>query len=183
MKKNIIIEGDKFQKEYKKQYKKELIYELILGVLLIVIAISGLFFGSKLLLKMGIIIFPLLILSYGIKLLLISMSLFRNFPKQASSFLIEAFLTFIIAIYIIINPIETLSFILIIAGAFIVASSIMKIMLFGSYVPVTTLLLGILLMLFSNELINIMYYFVMVLVLMAGAGLITSAYYKIKNKY
>ena len=66
MKKNIIIEGDKFQKEYKKQYKKELIYELILGVLLIVIAVLGLFFGSKLLLKMGIIIFPLLILSYGI---------------------------------------------------------------------------------------------------------------------
>ena len=182
MNKNVIIEGDKFQKEYKKQYKKEVGYELFLGILLIVISISGLFFGSKLLLKMGIIIFPLLILCYGIKLLLISLSLLKNFPKQASSFIIQALLAFIIAIYIILNPIETLSLILIIAGAFIVANSIVKILLFGSYVPVTTLLLGILLMLFSNELINIMYYFVMVLVLMAGAGLITSSYYKIKNK-
>ena len=41
MNKNVIIEGDKFQKEYKKQYKKEVGYELFLGILLIVISISG----------------------------------------------------------------------------------------------------------------------------------------------
>ena len=182
MGKDIIIDGDKFQKEYKKQYKKELIYELILGVLLILIAISGLFFGSKLLLKIGIIIFPLLILSYAINLLIISISLLKSFPKQASSFIIQAILAFVVAIYIILNPIETLSLILIIAGGFIVFNSIIKIILFGSYVPVSTLVLGLLLILFSNELISIMYYFVMVLVLMAGTGLITNAYYKIKNK-
>ena len=182
MSKNIIIEGDKFQKEYKKQYKKELVYELILGVLLIVIAISGLFFGSKLLLKMGIIIFPLLIISYGINLLTISLSLLKEFPKQASSFIIQAILAFVIALYIILNPIETLSLILVIAGGFIVFNSIINILLFGSYVPVSTLVLGLLLILFSNELINIMYYFVMILVLMAGCGLITTGYYKIKNK-
>lgn len=182
MNKSVIIDGDKFQKEYKKQYSKELIYDLILGIILVLISISGLFFGSKLLLKIGIIIFPLLLLIYGINLLMISSSLLKNFPKQASSFAIQAILALIVAIYIILNPIETLSYILIIAGCFIIFNSIFKILLFGSYVPVTTLLIGIIMVLFSNELINIMYYFIMILVLMAGTGLITNAYYKIKNK-
>jgi hypothetical protein len=182
MAKDIIIDGDKFQKEYKKQYKKEVIYEIILGILLILIAISGLFFGSKLLLKIGIYIFPILIIGYGINLLTISLSLIRRFPKQASSFLIQAVLAFLIAFYIIFNPIETLSYILIIFGAFMVINSIIKILLLKNRLPITTLLIGLILMLFSNELINIMYYFVMVLLLIIGTILITSSYYKIKNK-
>ena len=62
LKKNIIIDGDKFQKEYKNQYRKELITDLVQGILFIVIAGAGLFFGDKLLLKLFIYIFPLFIL-------------------------------------------------------------------------------------------------------------------------
>ena len=86
LKKNIVIDGDKFQKEYKNQYKKELITDLVQGIILLLISCSGLFFGSKLLLKIIIYIFPLFILTYAINLFSMGMSSIKNNSKQGISF-------------------------------------------------------------------------------------------------
>lgn len=182
MKKNVIIDGDKFQKEYKKQYQKELITNLIQGIILLIIAISGLFFGSKILLQLVIYIFPLFILTYAINLLSMGLTTIKIRRNQGISFLIQAALYTFFAIYILINPIESLGFVLIIIGITIVINAVIKMLYFPNYFPIGSIICGGLLILFSETLIDIFYTIVMVFLLIYGCSKISQAIYSIKNK-
>lgn len=182
MKKNIIIDGDKFQKEYKNQYRKELITDLIQGIILLIISCSGLFLGSKLLLKIIIYIFPLFIMTYAINLFSMGISSRKNNSKQGTYFLLQALIFALLAIYIFFNPIDTLGIVLVILGATIIANAIIKMLYFPNYVPLGSFISGGLLILFSDSLINVFYNIVMIFLLFFGISKISKFIYSIRNK-
>ena len=181
LKKNIIIDGDKFQKEYKAQYRKELITDLIQGILLLVISCAGLFFGSKLLLKIIIYIFPLFILTYAINLFSMGISAIKNNQNQGISFFIQAAIFALFAVYIFFNPIDTLGFVLVVLGIAILANAVIKMIYFPNYMPIGSFIGGMLLILFSDFLIDIFYSIVMVFLLMFGISKISKFIYSINK--
>ena len=121
-----IIDGDKFQKEYKNQYRKELITDLVQGILFLVIAGAGLFFGDKLLLKLFIYIFPLFILTYAVNLFSLGIGAFKKHKSQAIAFFIQSVIYTLFAVYIFLNPISSLGYVLVVIGAIILANAIIK---------------------------------------------------------
>ena len=180
MKKNIVIDGDKFQKEYKKQFQKEMITDLVQGILLLIIAITGLF-GSKLLLKLFIYIFPLFILTYAINLFSMGLSIIKTRQSQGISFFIQSIIFAAFAIYIFLNPINTVNYILIMIGAFIITNAIIKMIYFPNYIPVGSLVCGFLLIVFSEFFIEFFYSIIMIFLLIYGTSKISKAIYTMKN--
>lgn len=181
-KKDIIIDGDKFQKEYKHQIRKELISDLIQGIILLIISCAGLFFGSKLLLKLVIYVFPLLIFIYATNIFTIGIKTLKISKKQGISLLIEAIAFALFAIYIFINPINTLGMILVIIGSVIIANAIMKMLIFTNYLPIGSFIFGGILIFFADGLINLFYTIVMIALLFYGISKISKFIYSIKNK-
>ena len=181
MKKNIIIDGDKFQKEYKKQYQKELITNLIQGIIICCLAGSGLFFGSKLLLQVVIYIFPIFILTYSINLLSLGLGIIKTNHNQGISFFIQALIFAIFAIYIMINPIKSLNIALVIIGSLIVLNAVIKMFYYPDYLPLGSFIGGGILILFSETLIDLFYTIVMLFLLLYGIGKIINAIYQIKE--
>lgn len=181
-KKDIIIDGDKFQKEYKNQYRKELITDLIQGIILLIISSAGLFFGSKLLLKLVIYIFPLFILTYAVNIFNLGLMTFKVTKKQGISSFIQAVIFAFLAIYIFINPISSLGMVLVVIGSIIVANAIMKMLLFPNYLPIGSFIFGGILIVFADGLINFFYTIVMIFLLLYGINKISKFIYSLKNK-
>ncbi len=182
MKKNVVIDGDKFQKEYKEQYQKELLTDLIQGIIITIIAVAGLFFGSNLLLKLVIYIFPILIMTYAVNLFSMGLPVIKVQRNQGISFFVQAALITLLALYILFNPIDSLGFVLIILGALIIANAVIKMIYFPNYLPISSFICGGLLMLFSEALINLFYMVVMIFLLIYGVSKIGRAIYVMKNK-
>lgn len=182
MKKNIIIDGDKFQKEYKAQYRKELITDLVQGILLLIIAFCGLFLGDALLLKLAIFIFPIFILTYAINLLSMGLGVIKYNQKQGITFFMQAIIFAGIAIYIFLNPIKSLGFILVVLGGIIIANAIIKMIYFPNYTPVGSIVCGLFLMIFADLLIKFLYTIAMIFIMMYGIAKISKFIYSIKNK-
>lgn len=181
LKKNIIIDGDKFQKEYKNQYRKELITDLVQGIIFLIISGAGLFFGDKLLLKLFIYIFPLFILTYSVNLFSIGMGALKKHKNQAISFFIQSLIYLFFAIYIFLNPISSLGFVLVIIGVIILINAIIKMIYFPNYVPLGSLIGAGLLILFADSLINLFYTIVMIFLLFFGISKISKFIYSLKN--
>jgi len=182
LKKNIIIDGDKFQKEYKKQYRKELLTDLVQGILLLIIAFCGLFLGDALLLKLAIYIFPLFILTYAINLFSMGIGVIRINQRQGITFFIQSVIFAGIATYIFLNPIKSLGFILVVLGGIIIANAIIKMIYFPNYTPIGSIVCGIFLMLFADSLIKFFYTIAMIFILMYGMTKISRFIYSVKNK-
>ncbi len=180
-KKNIIIEGDKFQKEYKEQYKKDIILNIVQAVILLIISISGIL-GSKFLLKVGIIIFPVLLLSYAINSLTIAYDLKNINKNKAIGLLVESILIILIALYIIFNPINVINMAITLIGIIVLINGFIRMIYYPNSLPVGSLILGIILILFSSQLIDILYTVLMVILLIYGIIKMSDAIYKIKNK-
>jgi len=181
LKKNIIIDGDKFQKEYKNQYRKELITDLVQGIIFLIISGAGLFFGDKLLLKLFIYIFPLFILTYAVNLFSMGLSTIKKHKRQGISFFIQALMFVLFAIYIFFNPISSLGFVLVFIGITILANAIIKMIYFPNYIPFGSLIGAGILILFSDALINLFYTMVMIFLLFFGISKITKFLYSLKN--
>lgn len=180
--KNVIIDGDKFQKEYKHQYRKELITDLVQGILLLVIACSGLFFDSKLLLELIIYIFPIFILTYAVNLFWMGIGTLKYKISQSIIFFIQSLLFILFAIYIILNPIGSLGYVLVIIGSIIIINALIKMLYFPNYFPVTSFIGGGILILFADALINFFYSIAMVILLILGVSKISKFIYSIKHK-
>lgn len=180
--KNIIIDGDKFQKEYKQQYRKELITDLVQGILLLVIACSGLFFDSKLLLELIIYIFPIFILTYAVNLFWMGIGTLKYKVSQSITFFIQSLLFILFAVYIILNPINSLGYVLVIIGSIIVINAFIKMLYFPNYFPLASFIGGGILILFADALINFFYSIAMVLLLIYGVSKISKFMYSIKHK-
>jgi len=182
LKKNIIIDGDKFQKEYKSQYRKELITDLVQGIIFLIIGGSGIFLGSKLLLKIIIYIVPLFILTYAVNLFSMGLSIFKHKKRQAISFFIQALVFALFAIYIFFNPIKSLGFVFVIFGISIISNAIIKMIYFPNYLPISSFIAGGLMILFSEALVNFFYTIVMVFLLFYGFNKISKFIYSIRKK-
>lgn len=182
MKKNIIIDGDKFQKEYKNQYRKELITDLIQGILFLIFSCSGLFFGSKLLLSIVIYIIPLFILIYSINLFSMGFSIFKNDKRKSITFFIQSLMFVLFAIYIFLNPIKSLNYVLVIIGAVIITNAIIKAIYFPNYFPVGSFIFGGILIIFSEALINFFYTIAMFILLFFGVSKISKFIYALNKK-
>ncbi len=182
MKKNIIIEGDVFQKEYKKQYRDEMVTNFIQGLILVTIALLGIIFGQKILLKLIIYIFPLFILTYAVNLFIMGLRSLKINMKTAISFFIQAVIPFGLALYIFFDPISSLGLVLVIIGILIILNGIIKMIYFPDYIPVSAFITGGMLILFSDFLINLFYTMVMVFLLFVGIGKIGKAIYSFKEK-
>ncbi len=182
LKKDIIIDGDKFQKEYKHQYKKELITDLVQGIILLIISCSGLFFGDKLLLKLIIYIFPIFILTYSVNLFSLGIGTIKRHKRQSISFFIQSLFFALFAIYIFFNPISSLGFVFVALGVVILLNAIIKMIYFPNYVPLGSLIGAGLLILFADTLINLFYTMVMIILLFFGISKISKFIYSLKNK-
>ena len=155
--------------------------ELIQGIILSIIAILGIFCGSKLLLKIIIFIFPLFILTYAVNLFSMGFAIIKTDRNHGISFFIQASIYTLLAIYILLNPIETLGFILVITGIIIIANALSKMLYFPNYMPIGSLVCGIILIVFSETLIDIFYTVVMIFLLFYGVSKISHSIYNIKN--
>ena len=158
--------------------KKNSIAELIWGIIFIAIAFAGLFLDSKLILKLFMYIIPLALLLYSIRIYKIAFYFKKNNLKNFIIFLIQGILLTLAAIYIIWFPIESLNYIIIIGGILLIINSLNKMMITGSttfaFLP---FLMGILCILFSNQIINTFYTLFLIIVLFIGVSKIMNFFY------
>lgn len=165
MKEKIIIIGNDF-KENVKKYKK---FNLLQGIILIIIGITGLFFNSKILLRLAVYMFPILVLSHAVKTLMNALSIRKTDTKSFWSMIIQAFLLFTCAVYVIINPFTTLQYLIISIGVlFIINSVVQFIFTKGSITPVASTIIGVLCLIFPNQIIDIFYTVVLIIILITG---------------
>ena len=141
-----------------KRNKKREVFDLILGIIFIIIGFSGLFLGSTFVLKLVTYIIPLILIISAIKTYKLSYSLKKTDFKHCIVFLIQAIILTILSIYIIIFPLKSLNYIVIILGVLSLLNSLNQMFISNiktiSFIP---FVIGILCILFSNQIINTFY--------------------------
>lgn len=159
--------------------KRKDISDLILGILFTLLSFTGLFMDSKLILKLVMYLIPIALILYSFHLYKLAFALKRTDKKHFSIFLIQGIILSLIAIYVLIFPIQSLNYILIFIGVILIINSINKMMLAGttpfSFFP---FLLGILLMLFSSQIINTFYTLFLIVLLFTGISKIIQYFYR-----
>jgi hypothetical protein len=157
--------------------------DLIIGLLLFAISFSGLFMGSKFILKLVMYLVPIGLLLYSLNILKIAISLFKTDKKHFVIFLIQAFLIMVGAIYVIWFPIESLNYIIIFIGGILIINSINTMLLTGtSALSFGPFLLGTLLILFSDSIINTFYKLFLIVLLFISISKITKFFIRLKNR-
>ena len=94
---------------YVNNYKKNYLKDLILGIVLVLVSISGLFMNSKLILKILMYLVPIGLLLYSLNIYKMAFNLRKTDPKHFVIFLIQALILTLLAIYVLIFPIKSLS--------------------------------------------------------------------------
>jgi len=159
------------------------ITELILGIVMILVALSGLFMGSTLLLKLIMYILPVILLLYSIKPYKMAFYFFKKNIKRFLIFIIQAIILTISAIYILFYPVESLNYIIIIIGVLSLINSINNMILTNSkYFSFLPFLFGTICILFSNQIISIFYTLLLLFILFIGVSKTTSYIHKNKNR-
>ena len=151
-----------------KNYKKEDKFTLLTkGILALIVSIAGLCFNSKLILKLFVYIFPIGLIIYSLTILRKCLYCFSKNKKEAVSFLIKGIIPLLIAIYIIFNPINTLSLIITIIGSIILINALWSFLILG-YLPIAQIIIAILCISFSNAIINTFYNLFLIFVFIYG---------------
>lgn len=158
--------------------KKGKITDLVLGILMILVAFSGLFMGSTLVLKIIMYIFPVIILLYSIKPYRIAFYFFKRDFKRFIPFIIQAVLLTLSALYILFYPVESLNYIIVFIGVLLIINSINNMLLTSSkrfaFIP---FLFGAICILFSNQIISFFYTILLIFILFTGISkIITYSY-------
>lgn len=164
-----------------KYNKKKSIGDLIIGILLLIISFSGLFMNSKLILELVMYLIPIVLLLYAINIYKIAFSLRKTDKRHFIIFLVQGLILTIGAIYVLWFPIESLNYIIIFIGLILIINSINTMMLTGSstlsFMP---FLIGIILILFSNQIINTFYTLFLIILLFIGISKLINYFYKLK---
>lgn len=175
--KQVIINNDQF-KENLKKYRN---FNLIQGIILIVIGVTGLFFNSKILLRMAVYVFPIFILSYVVKIIMMAFQIRKTDTKMFWVMIVQALLLFIGSVYVIINPFDTLQYLIVGVGVLFIVNSIVKfISTKGSITPVATTVIGVLCLIFPNQIIDIFYTIVLIIILIVGIFKLSAATFILK---
>ena len=154
------------------------ISDLIFGILLIVISFSGLFMGSKLLLKLIMYIIPFIMLLCTIKPYKMAKYFFNKDIKNFIIFLSQAIVLTIGALYVLFFPIESLNYIIIIIGLLLIIHSINNMLLTNSKtLSFFPFILGFICVLFSNSIINTFYTLFLITTLFIGISKVTNYLY------
>lgn len=168
---------------YVNNYKKNYLKDLILGIILVLVSISGLFMNSKLILKILMYLVPIGLLLYSLNIYKMAFNLRKTDPKHFVIFLIQALILTLLAIYVLIFPIKSLSYIIIIFGVFLIVSGINQMMLTkSSMLSFPSFFIGILCLLFSNQIINTFYTLFLIIILCVGLSKIFNYFYFRKLK-
>lgn len=163
--KEVVIINDNF-KENLKKYKN---FNLLQGIILVIIGITGLFFDSKILLRLAVYVFPILVLSHMVKILMSAFAIRKGNIKHFWVMLVQALLLFLGALYVIINPFDTLNYLVMGIGLLFVINSVVQfIFTKGSIAPVATIVVGVLCLIFPNQIIDIFYTIILVIILIVG---------------
>lgn len=174
-----IIDGDRFQKENKQKELKDNLSTLIGGILLTIIALMALFIDDAFFLKVIIIILPVIMIMHALRKLYV---VIKNLDKVILlSEIVQITLTLLIALYILLNPIGTLAMLLQIIGGFLLVKALLSLLLSDNYPPVTTIVIGLLLILFAGEIIGTLYTIFFALVLVAGVSMILKGINQLKK--
>ncbi len=162
-----------------KKNKTQKLFDLMIGIILIIIAISGLFFGSTWLLKLFTYTIPIILLINAIKIFKIAKLIRKTDLKNFIIFIIQVIILIVGALYIIFFPLESLNYIIIILGIVYILNSINNIILTSanafSFFP---FLIGIICILFSKQIINTFYTLALIIMLFIGIAKILEFIYK-----
>lgn len=163
-------------------FRRSSISDLILGLIFVMIASSGLFLNSKLILKLVMYIIPFALLLYSLSIYKMAFNLKKTDKKHFIIFLIQAIFITFLAIYVIFYPLESLNYIIVLIGTLIMINSINRMIITNSkYLSFTPFLIGILLILFSNQIINTFYTLFLIILLFIGISKLINFFYKIKK--
>lgn len=172
MKEKIVIINNDFKENIKK-YKN---FNLLQGIILIIVGITGLFFDSKILLRLAVYVFPIFVLSHAAKTLMNAFSIRKTDVKSFWSMIVQTALLLICSIYVIINPFDTLQYLIISIGLlFIINSVVQFIFTKGSIAPVASTVIGVLCLIFPGQIIDIFYTIILVIILIVGIFKVSAA--------
>lgn len=172
MKEKIIIINNNF-KENSKKYKN---FNLIQGIILVILGITGLFFDSKILLRLAVYVFPILVLTHAAKVLVNAFSVRKTDIKSFWFMIIQSFLLLICSFYVIINPFDTLQYLVVSAGVLLIVNSIVQFVFTkGSIIPAASTIIGVLCIIFPSQIIDIFYTIILVIMLIVGVFKISIA--------
>ena len=164
---------------YVNNNRKSSIIDLIIGIILFIISFTGLFMESKFILKLVMYLIPIGLLLYAINTYKIAFSLRKTDKKHFIIFLLQAIILTLGSLYVIYYPIESLNYIIIFIGTILIINSINTMMLTGSsalsFMP---FLIGILLILFSNLIIDTFYTLFLIVLLFVSISKITKFFLK-----
>ena len=167
---------------YTNYKNKGKITDLILGIILILTALSGLFMGSTLVLRLMMYIIPIIMLLYSIKPYKVAFYFLKKDIKRFIAFIIQAIIITIGAVYILIFPVESLNYIIIIIGSLLLINSINNMILTNSKTSsLFSFIFGAICILFSNQLISIFYTLLLLLILFIGISKLTTYIYQNKK--
>ena len=176
MEKNVVIVHGGFKEAFKENIKKYKLFNLIQGIILLIIGISGLFFNSKIFLRLAVYVLPLLLLSYTAKMIIMALAIRKDDSKSFWIMICQSILLFISAIYVIFFPFNTLNYLVTGIGVLLVLDSVVKfIYTSGSVYPITSTILGLLCLVFPNEIINIFHKLALAIILIIGLLKISAA--------
>lgn len=137
------------------------------GILALLVSIAGLCFNSKLILKLFVYIFPIGLIIYSATILKKAIYCLSKNKKEGISFLIKGLIPLTIALYIIFNPINTLSLIITIVGSLILVNALWSFLIMG-YLPISQIIIGLICALFSQTIIDTFYTLFLIFVLIYG---------------
>lgn len=176
MEKKVVIVNGGFKEAFKENIKKYKLFNLVQGIILLIIGISGLFFNSKIFLRLAVYVLPLLLLSYTAKNVIMAIAIRKDDPKSFWIIICQSILLFISAIYVIFFPFNTLNYLVTGIGVLLVLDSVVKfIYTSGSVYPITSTILGLLCLVFPSQIVNIFYKFALAIILIIGLLKISAA--------
>lgn len=160
--------------DFKKNYLKDLIF----GIVLVILSVMGLFMNSKLILKLFMYIIPIGLLLYSANIYKMAFNLRKTDAKHFIIFLLQAIFLTLLAVYVLIFPIESLNYIIIVLGIILIINSINQMII--TSIPAlsfTPFFIGILCLIFSNQIINTFYTLFLIIIMLVGISKVLNYFY------
>lgn len=159
-------------------FKKNYLKDLIFGIVLVILSVMGLFMNSKLILKLFMYIIPIGLLLYSANIYKMAFNLRKTDAKHFIIFLLQAIFLILLAVYVLIFPIESLNYIIIVLGIILIINSINQMII--TSIPAlsfTPFFIGILCLIFSNQIINTFYTLFLIIIMLVGISKVLNYFY------
>lgn len=173
-----IIDGDRFQKDYKEKAFRDNTGNLAGGILLTVVSLLALFMDKNILLRFLIIIVPIVMLIHVARRVHL---LIKGESLSISGEVLQLILITLLAFYIIANPVSSLALLLRLIGGYFIIRAFVILVASNYPVPVFTFILGLFLVIFSNEIVGTLYTIFFIVTLLIGVSMIARSVKALKK--